>query len=294
MNDEATEAFLDGFVRWMEAERYAASTVAQSRRDAARIIGDCLRKEQPPARLHSTALRFVRFLDALEEPGLAKALGAPLRWLCSDEAATQHRRERGRGRKLDARSVDDDNWVTLYHAVRARDTIAARVLEVQMVAGLRVGDVLRIERAAIADGLTRHVLTFPQKGGRDRTYHLGDGPLREAFRRLFDRLARCKGDARTVQDHLGTNYAAAYKRVQRELDRVARAIELPGRSNTHRLRRTVAVQALRTTRDLHAVAQLLGHRSIQSTMRYVDEERPDDVADLADQLHSRFLPDAPT
>lgn len=296
MSESATRALLDGFERWLLHEGYAASTAAQTRIDAARIIEDCLSKRRPPARLRFVGLRLQRFLAALElEGGLLLGpsdLGEHFVWLCGPEAKDAHQQEHRRGRKLVARSIDDQNWLALYRAIHARPGLPARVIEAQMVSGLRVGDVLRIETKALRDAIKHNVLLLQTKGGRVRELHL-QGPMRAAFERLWAALEEQK-DVDDITEALAgearaKGYRTAYKQVQRELHHAADALELPGRAHTHRLRRTVAMQALRTTRDIRLVQQLLGHLSPASTMRYVDEERPGEVADIAGALHERFL-----
>ena len=50
----------------------------------------------------------------------------------------------------------------------------------------------------------------------------------------------------------------------------------------------MGVQALRLTEDTVAVQQLLGHRSHQTTLGYLDEARPERVAELQRQVRERF------
>jgi integrase len=80
----------------------------------------------------------------------------------------------------------------------------------------------------------------------------------------------------------------AYQAVNRALKRIGRDLELEGRVHLHRLRRTVAVQALRETENIRAVQELLGHGSANTTMRYVDEARPEALAGLQQKLRTRF------
>ena len=77
---------------------------------------------------------------------------------------------------------------------------------------------------------------------------------------------------------------AAYQRVNRHLKALGDELGLPAPVHLHRLRRTLAVQALRTTKDMTIVQQLLGHASLSSTERYVDEVRTDAVGRLQKKL----------
>lgn len=282
MSADPLAELLAGFAVWCEAQGYAASTTRQALIDVRRLFADCDAGRRPPARLRHQGLRLLRFA---REVGAAEALAPCLAWV-NDAAAKAGWNDYQRGRRKPAQSVDDLHWVQLWRALRADPSLEARVLEVQAVTGLRVGDVLRIELAALKRGVRDNVLRLIQKGGRVRELHLL-GPLAESFQRLHQGVGPAQGER--LYDVMGGTYQTAYKRVQRALDRAARAIELPGRAHTHRLRRTVAMQALRATRDVGLVQQLLGHASPTTTQRYLDEERPGEVSELAGQVFDRFL-----
>ena len=79
----------------------------------------------------------------------------------------------------------------------------------------------------------------------------------------------------------------AYKAVSRQLSTLAGMAGVSGRVHLHRLRRTVAVRALRATKDVGAVQQLLGHSHPATTHKYLDEAREDDVAELQRQLNRK-------
>jgi site-specific recombinase XerD len=83
---------------------------------------------------------------------------------------------------------------------------------------------------------------------------------------------------------------AAYKQIDTRLKQVAREAGLTERVHLHRLRRTVAVRALAQTNDIAAVQQMLGHRSIQTTARYVDEARPEALAGIQQSINPRRKP----
>jgi integrase len=172
------------------------------------------------------------------------------------------------------------------------DTRNGAVLRLMAVTSLRVGDVLKIPWTAIDDafdGSTEGVVVVERKGGRfievpmDGSFDEWNCILRGMVGGGFD------GDivASWVTGTPGSSplaAEAAYQRVNRHLKGIGEDLELPRPVHLHRIRRTVAVQALRTTKDMTMVQQLLGHSSLSSTERYVDELRTRDVARLQKKL----------
>jgi integrase len=70
----------------------------------------------------------------------------------------------------------------------------------------------------------------------------------------------------------------------RIVDRWVSAIGLdPGQYGTHSLRRTKASLIYRKTKNLRAVQLLLGHTSLESTVRYLGIDE-DDALELAEQI----------
>lgn len=282
MSDLPEQEILGGFESWLIDKDYAPTTIRQSMTDARQIFRQCLdpEEEPPPARLWAVARRLGRFLSSVGvDP--AETLGPRFAKLCTEQTLQQHDRER-MNRKREARSFDAEAWRALYQVISADESFEARVIETMMLTGLRVGDVFRWEKAALRRGIKQGSFAFIQKGRRQRTFEVL-GPLGAALQRL---LAAWPAGS-TVQQALGGKYHTAYKRIDRKLKELAGA--LPGRAHTHRLRRTVAIRALEHTRNVAQVAKLLGHKNVQTTMGYLDEENPAQIAGLQAQLHEEFL-----
>ncbi len=221
----------------------------------------------------------------------ASGLGGVVAGLLEGNGAPKNRGRGRKKRKKTARSFGDGEWQLLCTAIEQNDTPEARVLEVMIGTGLRIGDVLRLTKRRLRNAERSGRLYIEQKGGEDRLVLLSGAP--KAWQHLS---AAWAGDgAKTVASLVspeGNGSAraggAAYRRVTRRLKQLAAAVGIDGRVNSHRLRRTVGVQALRVTEDVPAVAQLLGHRSMNTTMGYLDEARPDRVAELQQQLKEKF------
>lgn len=283
--DDALETILAGFEAWLREQDYADSSIQTSLTDGRQLLRCLDAGEDPPRRLWAVARRLEKFFEAVGEDASA-TLGPAFAHLLERATVTAAERDR-RTRKRDARSVPDEDWRTLYQAICDDDTLEAAVLGVQMVTGLRIGDVFRFKRSAVSQALRDGLFRFTQKGRKQRTYHVR-GPLKPALERLLEHWP--KGAANVLEALASSGvYSTAYNRVDRHFKKIA-AGALPGRAHTHRLRRTFAMQTWRTTKDLRVVQQILGHKSMRTTERYLDEEQqPDEIAELHVEVHDRFL-----
>lgn len=282
---------LTDFERWMrETQEYRDSTITVELSNTRRLLRLLAEHAPLPLSLRLTAQRLDTFAADRQlalEPELRSAVDALL-----EEEPKKRRRKRKR--KKEARSFGDEEWRRLWLVVAQDETLPARVLEVMMSTGLRVGDVLRITRRALRRAFETGTLMVEQKGGEERFVRIDGAP--DAWGRL---LQAWKGQPGSTVAHLlspesdGSTRAgdSAYKRVSRRLVTLAKRAGVQGRANTHRLRRTVGVQALRLTEDVPAVQQLMGHKSHHTTMGYLDEARPDAVAELQRKLGKTYRED---
>lgn len=110
----------------------------------------------------------------------------------------------------------------------------------------------------------RHTITFTQKGGEKRTT-----PVTARVEQLFD-LAPDTGEQITpfcarLHGHGRFTYAALAGQWRKLKKKIGMRPEL----RMHDLRRTLATKAYRETKDLITTQQLLGHKSLSSTLRYI-------------------------
>jgi integrase len=201
-------------------------------------------------------------------------------------------------RKKPAVSFSAQDWQRLRGALEQDESVEGAVLLVMVSTGIRIGDVLRVERAALKSALfgSSGLLEVVQKGGSRRMMPVAgaeDAWLR--LREVCDRSAKQSGvspsEIRTVAEAVcpasrwgATGGGGAYQRVNRHLRALAEQLQLQGRPHLHRMRRTVATNALALTKDVHLVSHLLGHKSVRTTERYVDEVREVEVAELQRRL----------
>lgn len=279
------------FARWLIEEGYASTTQRTTLAELDATLRRVERGEPIPSRLGPIMRRVERYLEA-RGLGLDAGLARSLRGL---EAAAKGSRVGGRKRKKRknlAHGLSDAEWSALWTVVREDTADTARVLEAMMVSGLRVGDVLGIDREALRRGVEHNVLRLRVKGGAERQIFTDPAPV--TWKGLYELFKGLGSDEATnvasaiCGDADATAAGCAYYAVRRRLVTLGKRAGIEGRVHTHRLRRTVAVQALRHTGDLVAVQQLLGHSSIASTSRYVDEAQPERVAQLQREIGKRF------
>ncbi len=273
------------FAEWLRHENYAPST---SRATLCRVevlrshASELAKRLQASPHDLDAARRYGRYL------GTRERLEAFDRLVQAALAAPRPRRRlQPHQRVHEAVSFAESDWRRLVPELQRRREPEAAVVLVIVATGLRIGDILRLRKDSLGKALAGNstdVVTI-QKGGRTR--RLPVEGAREHWQNLFDRWT----DGATVADwicptsKLGAETpGGAYQRVRRHLRSVAAELKLGGRVHLHRLRRTVAVRALETTKDLHVVQQLLGHANMKATQTYTDELRSREVAELQQRL----------
>lgn len=274
------------FESWLLQQNYRSSTARKSVQDVARLKRWYADGFEPGSDSDMQAVR--RYADYLREakPGTRDPFDT---WVRGLKLAPLPKLRKKAGPQQQTQSLSDEDWKVLVSVLRSDESPCGTVLFVMVATGHRIGDVLRLQRAPLQQGLRTGILQLERKGGLYVEVPVeGARPAWEALQR---RWAAAPGPARTVADWVAPGGAwgaeaggAAYKRVQRYLRQIASDNGLQGRVHLHRLRRTVGVRALGATKDIHAVQQLLGHRSIRSTEQYVSELRADDVAELQRKL----------
>ena len=272
------------FEQWLHQAGYRESTLRATLRQI-ETMRDALRGGHPPEPYLAPAIR--RYLAWARSEGVHDEDIEVLEQLGYEPVApVLGARE---SRKLPRRSFTDDDWYALLQALGADDCREAAVLRVMAVTGLRVGDVLAIPWTHIDEGLRSGLVTLERKGGRYIDVPTSGSEPEWASLHADMETAGYQRDivASYVRDESRASPLAgeaAYQRVNRHLKAHGAELGLPAPVHLHRMRRTIAVQALRTTHDMTQVQQLLGHRSLSSTERYVDEVRTDAVGRLQKKL----------
>jgi integrase len=151
-------------------------------------------------------------------------------------------------------------------------------------AKLRACDLVRLTVSDVAPGgvLRARSTVIQQKTGRPVPFEITE-PTREALAAWMAVRGRRADDwlfpSRSRQgDHITTRQYA------RLVDRWVQLVDLqPGAYGTHSLRRTKVALVYKKTGNLRACQLLLGHRKLESTVRYLGIE-VDDALALSEQL----------
>lgn len=272
------------FETWLRQHNYEPDTVRVTMRHASsaeKLLAAGVRAGDLPQTTRYAARRFATYLrDEGRSAELEHWTQAGVRPLDRAPKAKAKRRQH------DAVSIEPEQWRALGDVVWGAEQPEAYALRCMMSTGLRVGEVLRVDRDDLSAALQTGRLSLRRKGG-----HYQEVPIegaRESWQTLHDALRRAGAGtvaALVCPDNPSPLAGdAAYKRVSRALGRFIRQAGVGGRANTHRLRRTMAVMALNATDNLVVVQQMLGHANITSTQHYTDELHVDRIADLQRKL----------
>ena len=158
--------------------------------------------------------------------------------------------------------------------------------------GLRCGDVLRITREELLDARAAGTLSFEAKGNRRLEFK-----VIKTYRKYLTSLADQPGDWKRVADLLSKKgktremrERAAAKAIERHLVKLAVRAGVRG-LHPHRLRRTYAVQYLRSLKgDPEALVHLKQHMqwaSLETALEYVDHVRGDELDEPAERMFER-------
>ncbi|WP_439272922.1 tyrosine recombinase XerC [Pseudochrobactrum sp. HB0163] len=235
------------------------------------------RNDGAGARTLGRGLAGVRsLLRYLEKQGLANAAGAA--------AIRAPRQPKSLPKPLTAdaalRVVDSKQQLAEEPWIAARN---AAVLTLLYGCGLRISEALSLTPDMLADPSARS-LTILGKGGKSRLI-----PLLPA---VYQAIAEYR---RLCPYHLGNNAplfrgarggALQAGIIQREMQKMRAALDLPETATPHALRHSFATHLLSKGGDLRTIQELLGHASLSTTQVYtgVDTAR---LLEIYDKTHPR-------
>jgi integrase len=157
------------------------------------------------------------------------------------------------------------------------------LVQVALLTGLRRGDILRLtwDRIDFEEGLLRIIQ------GKTQTPLLL--PMSEALADVLRGIRRDM-DSPYVFGRHGRS-VCRYGWVRTDFAKTIQAAGLAG-TRFHDLRHTVATQLRRLGRDLQVVQQLLGHKTIRTTMRY-SHVHPTELREAVNRLGEKIMPKDP-
>ena len=163
------------------------------------------------------------------------------------------------------RFLDDAAATKLLVAARADpDPLVRLIVEFLARTGMRKGEFVDLTVDAVVQIGSAYWLRIPVGKLHNDRYI----PLHPQLKQLLDRwLATRPEDLRSKLMFIERGRPLSTARVDAAVDKVARAAGLEGVS-PHRLRHTLATQAINRGMSLEAIAALLGHRSLSMTLVY--------------------------
>jgi len=196
------------------------------------------------------------------------------------------------------RFLDDSQAAALLQAARTCDDLFTRVcVETLLRTGLRKGEFIRLQMDSVVHIGDTFWLRVPVgKSHTDRYV-----PLHPEVKRLLDEWVAQRGVGLATQDLFVIHgRRVGPGRVDAAVKRAAQLAGLKERVTAHRLRHTLATQAINRGMSLEAIAALLGHRSLRMTLTYarianrtVKEQYASVSADLDSLYAAAALGDEP-
>ena len=164
------------------------------------------------------------------------------------------------------RFLDDAQAAALLQAARTSDDLFTRVcVETLLRTGLRKGEFIRLE----LDSVVQLGDTFWLRVPLGKLHNDRYVPLHSAVKRLLDEwVAQRSEELRTNDLFVIHGRRIGAGRVDAALKRAAQAAGLGEDVTAHRLRHTLATQAINRGMTLEAIAALLGHRTLTMTLLY--------------------------
>lgn len=162
------------------------------------------------------------------------------------------------------RPVHRDDWATILQAASTLGEPHRSALVLLLLSGLRIGDVLNMQRSAIREALKHGETVIVQKGGRERLWAPpAYAPLHHALRQLLAREGWSK-----IGDLWAGNQRTAANRIRKALAQVCRRAGVDY-ANPHRFRHAMATALNDAGVDPRTIQAVLGHANFATTTRYI-------------------------
>ncbi len=170
------------------------------------------------------------------------------------------------------KALNDEEIARLLEALQTgRPSLVKRdyaIIQVLLQTGIKVGELTELQLADIELTDSRGALTVKGNGGNsDRCIPL-NAPACQALQDYLQVRSSSPDVKHLFLSQEGNSISA--RTVQRLVNVYTRAADLTGVS-AHTLRYTFATSMLEETGDVATVANLLGHRSVETTIRYISE-----------------------
>lgn len=193
-------------------------------------------------------------------------------------------------RKVQKNPLSKEQWLAVVKEINSADYLShpeRAALGIMAVRGMRVGDVLRMQRDKIAEAMRLHELSYKGKGEKwiqvgTKSFHI--------YLELFHR----EDDWEFVRDLIsisrkGNRQKSAGQQLSRALKQVGERAGIPAKDMyPHRLRRTYATEFLNATGgDLVKLKEQMRWSDISTAAGYADHSRKKELEDIGDSLLTR-------
>jgi site-specific recombinase XerD len=170
------------------------------------------------------------------------------------------------------RALDADGIARLLEAVQAgRPSLVKRdyaIIQLLLQTGIKVGELTELQLADIELTDSKGTLTVNGNGSNSHRRIPLNVPACQALQEYLQVRPPSPGVEQLFLSQEGNSISA--RTVQRLVNVYTKAADLTGVS-AHTLRYTFATSMLEETSDVATVANLLGHRSIETTLRYTSK-----------------------
>ena len=170
------------------------------------------------------------------------------------------------------RALDADEIARLLEAAQAgRPSLVKRdyaIIKLLLQTGIKVGELTKLQLADIELTDSRGTLTVKGNGGNHHRRIPLNTPACQALQEYLRVRPPSPGVKHLFLSQEGNSISA--RTVQRLVNAYTKAADLTGVS-AHTLRYTFATSMLEETGDVATVANLLGHRSVETTLRYISK-----------------------
>ena len=170
------------------------------------------------------------------------------------------------------RALNTDEIALLLEAVQAgRPSLVKRdyaIIQLLLQTGIKVGELTELQLADIELTDSRGALTVKGNGGNSHRRIPLDALACQALQEYLQVRPPSPSIKHLFLSQEGNSISA--RTVQRLVNVYTKAADLTGVS-AHTLRHTFATSMLEETGDVATVASLLGHRSVETTLRYISK-----------------------
>jgi len=168
------------------------------------------------------------------------------------------------------RALDADEIARLLEAIQAgRPSLVKRdyaIIQLLLQTGIKVGELTELQLADIELTDSKGTLTVNGNGSNSHRRIPLNVPACQALQEYLQVRPPSPGVEQLFLSQEGNSISA--RTVQRLVNVYTRAADLTGVS-AHTLRYTFATSMLEETGDVATVANLLGHRSVETTLKYI-------------------------